>query len=306
MNFLPFLPFIFGSAALAFAGFQQHQKQKRQPAVTAEEEDVEALPAEKPIGDILEVDDVHVEFAADLVNMVLDPGTGLDARIANMRNHVASVFGLILPEIRLTDNVALPNGTYVIKIQGVEQVRSKLHPDQILALIPDDKAKLPDGEDTQEPVYGAPARWINSKQQEQAALEGLTLVSPAEVLATHLLETVKQNFSRLLTLKSLRRLLSEMTNISNPTRSEANRKLLDELIPDKVPVDVLHSVLKLLLAEQVSIRHPALALVINVLQQFHPLDCAGDSSRVEGVHLDSRYRSTACADEAVGKKCRGT
>jgi flagellar biosynthesis protein FlhA len=85
-------------------------------------------------------------------------------------------------------------------------------------------------------------------------------VTPTEILATHLLEVMKRNFSRLLTLKSLRRILTEMTNISDPARAEANRKLLDELIPDKVPVDVLHAVLRLLLEEQVSIRNLPLIL----------------------------------------------
>ena len=172
-----------------------------------------------------------------------------------MRNHVASAFGIILPEIRLTDNPSLPLGTYLLRIQGVEQARAVLKPHQVLALTPDNPDMLPAGIDTVEPVYGAPARWIDEKDQEEAAIAGITLVTPAEVLATHLLEMVKRNFSRLLTLKSLRRLLDEMVNISSPVRAEANRKLLDELIPDKVPIDVLHSVLRLLLAEQVSIRN---------------------------------------------------
>ncbi|MFK7744696.1 MAG: flagellar biosynthesis protein FlhA [Roseobacter sp.] len=257
---LPFAPFILGSAALAFSAYHLHRKQKMQPANVPDLEEETIAPAERALGDILEIDDIHVEFAADLVNMVLDPGTGLDARITNMRTHVASVFGLILPEIRLTDNAALPVGTYVLKIQGVEQARAQLNADQVLALVPDHPVQLPDGSDTNEPVYGAPARWIKSRDQEKAALEGLTLVSPAEILATHLLETVKRNFSRLLTLKSLRRLLGEMVNISDPGRAEANRKLLDEMIPDKVPIDVLHSVLRLLLDEQVSIRNLPLIL----------------------------------------------
>ncbi|MCJ8335301.1 MAG: FHIPEP family type III secretion protein, partial [Epibacterium sp.] len=194
------------------------------------------------------------------VNMVLDPGTGLDARIANMRTHVASTFGLILPEIRLTDEPELEPGTYLIRIQGVEQVRGSLHPDMVLALMPDNHAALPNGLDVTEPVYGAPARWIAGKFQEDAALMGATVVSPPEILATHLLEVVKQNFSRLLTLKSLRRLLKEMTELSDQFRANANQKLLDELIPDKVPIDTLHAVLRLLLDEQVSIRNMPLIL----------------------------------------------
>ncbi|WP_299966291.1 flagellar biosynthesis protein FlhA [uncultured Roseobacter sp.] len=266
---LPFAPFIFGGTVLGLITFLLYRKRKTSADKGDTEEESVDLPREKPLGDILELDDVHIEFAADLVNMVLDPGTGLDARISNMRTHVASVFGLILPEIRLTDNAALPSGTYVLRIQGVEQARAHLSSEHILALIPEGATELPDGDDTTEPVYGAPARWINARDQEQAALDGLTLVTPAEILATHLLETVKRNFSRLLTLKSLRRLLHEMTNISDPVRAEANRKLLDEMVPDKVPIDVLHAVLRLLLDEQVSIRNLPLILEATAEARAH-------------------------------------
>ncbi len=257
---LPFLPFLVGGITLGIAAFAMHRKAQMSASAPEVESLTNTLPKQKSLGDVLELDDIHVEFAPDLVNMVLDPGTGLDARISNMRTHVASVFGIILPEIRLTDHSGLPPGTYVLRIQGVEQARSQLNPDQLLALIPEDQRALPSGTDTSEPVYGAPARWINQKDKEDAAIAGLTTVTPTEILATHLLETVKRNFSRLLTLKSLRRLLNEMVNISDTGRAEANRKMLDELIPDKVPIDVLHAVLRLLLDEQVSIRNLPLIL----------------------------------------------
>ena len=251
---MPFAPFMAGASALGYLSYLMYRRAQVLPAGSAEEETQPVLRG-KLLGDVLELDDIHVEFAPDLVSMVLDAGTGLDARILNMRNHVASAFGIILPEIRLTDNPSLPLGTYLLRIQGVEQARAVLNPHQVLALTPDNPDMLPAGIDTVEPVYGAPARWIDEKDQEEAAISGITLVTPTEVLATHLLEIVKRNFSRLLTLKSLRRLLDEMVNISSPVRAEANRKLLDELIPDKVPIDALHSVLRLLLAEQVSIRN---------------------------------------------------
>ncbi|WP_298851052.1 flagellar biosynthesis protein FlhA [uncultured Ruegeria sp.] len=257
---LPFLPFILGAAVLGYAAYSVHRKQRDAEASTQLPPTETDTPMSQAIGDILDLDDVHLEFAPDLVSMVLNPGTGLDARIANMRTYVASTFGLILPEIRLTDRADLPTGTYVIKVQGVEQARGVLNPDLILALVQDGFDLLPDGNDVTEPVYGAPARWILPKDQEDAALSGATIVSPPEILATHLLEIIKQNFSRLLTLKSLRRLLSEMTRLSDPVRAEANRKLLDELIPDKVPIDTLHAVLRLLLDERVSIRNMALIL----------------------------------------------
>jgi flagellar biosynthesis protein FlhA len=192
--------------------------------------------------------------------MVLDPGTGLDARIANMRNHVATTYGVLLPEIRLTDNAALQPGQYLVRVQGVEQVRDTLRPGRILALLNGPVQDDLVGDDVNEPVYGAPARWISPADQDRAALGGLTTVQPPEVLATHLLEIIKRNFPRLLTMKALRRLLDEMVNLTDRGRAEANRKMLDALIPDKVPVDVLLSVLRLLLDERVSIRNMPLIL----------------------------------------------
>lgn len=258
---LPFLPFMLGSLTLGGCAFAVSNASKRDAAATAIENAPKAAePIKTSLGDMLDLDDIHVEFAPDLVEMVLDPGTGLDARVANMRNHVATAFGVLLPEIRLTDNAALPPGYYVVRVHGVEQVRDRLMPDRILALLSDDTAADLPGDNVNEPVYGAPARWISSSSQESAAIAGLTTVQPAEVLATHLLEVVKRNFPRLMTHKALRRRLDEMTNLTDPDRSEANRKLLDELIPDKVPVDVLLAVLRLLLEERVSVRNMALIL----------------------------------------------
>ena len=259
---LPFLPFVLGGGVLGFAAYRIQQKIKAEEEAEIEEEMEETAnptPA-KALGDILDLDDLHLEFAPDLVSMVLDAGTGLDARIANMRTHIATSFGLILPEIRLTDQADLERGTYVVKVQGVEQVRGTLHPDMVLALMPDNHGALPPGTDVTEPVYGAPARWINAAQQQDAVLAGATVVTPPEILATHLLEVIKQNFARLLTFKSLRRLLNEMTELTDQFRAEANRKLLDDLVPDKVPLDTLHSVLRLLLDERVSIRNLPLIL----------------------------------------------
>lgn len=186
-----------------------------------------------------------------------------------MRNHVATEFGILLPEIRLTDNVSLADGQYRILVHGVEQVRDSLQPDRVLALLTGPDGPVLSGEDVKEPVYGAPARWIAPHDQEAAALAGLTTVQPTEVLATHLLEVVKKNFPRLMTLKALRRLMNEMCSLSDPARSDANRKMLDELIPDKVPVDMLLSVLRLLLEERVSIRN--LTLIIEATAEGRQL-----------------------------------
>lgn len=253
---MPFLPFMLAAVGLGGIAFVQSRK-----ANVAADAPVQAAEPARPrsIGDVLDFDDIHIEFSPNLVAMALDPVTGLDGRIASMRNHVATAFGFILPEIRLTDEAALPSGRYRIRLQGVERVADQLFPDRVLVLLTDG-VLAPDGVDVKEPVYGAPARWIQPDQQEDAALSGLTVVSPNEVLATHLLEVLKSNLSRLLTLRGLRRLLDEFVKLSDPVRAEANRRLLDELLPEKVPLDLLHAVLRLLLDERVSIRNLPLIL----------------------------------------------
>ncbi|WP_234988783.1 flagellar biosynthesis protein FlhA [Tropicibacter naphthalenivorans] len=279
---LPFLPFTLGAAVLVGTAWWLSTRPPEEEAAPVEEDEV-TEPKTQQMGDVLDLDDIHVEFAPDLVNMVLDPGTGLDVRIANMRTHIASQFGLILPEIRLTDAPSLPTGTYVVKIHGVEMARGELNPDLVLALVPEASNALPAGRDVTEPVYGAPARWIRPEDQERAAITGVTIVTPTEVLATHLLEVIRRNFGRLLTLKALRRLLDEMVSLTNPARAEANRKLLDELIPDKVQIDTLHQVLRLLLDEQVSIRN--LPLILEAISEMR-----GQQTQPEAICEHVRQR----------------
>ena len=250
---LPFVPFVLGAATLIASAYHFKRKIDRTPEVVAPIS-IERTP-EKSMGDILDLDEIHVEFSPDLVMMALDPTTGLETRIGNMRNYVASTFGLVLPEIRLTDDASLSSGVYRIRIHGVIMAEDKLQPASVLALLPPDAPNTIDGETVKEPVYGAPAKWISKQKKEGAALAGCTVVAPPEILATHLLEVVKGNFSRLLSLRGLRRILDEFTNLSDPKRSEINRKILDELIPEKVSVETLLQVLRLLLEEQVSIRN---------------------------------------------------
>ncbi|KMW59032.1 Flagellar biosynthesis protein FlhA [Candidatus Rhodobacter oscarellae] len=281
---LPFIPFVIGAAVLFTAAFygRRAQEAERQREEADAQEPAVPQPAAS-LGDMLDLDDIHVQFAPDLVAMVLDPATGLDVRIANMRNHIATEFGLILPEIRLTDDAALPSGSYAIRVQGVEQAQDILRPERLLAILTSEDPNLPPGEDVKEPVYGAPARWIAEDMHETAALTGTTVVTPTEVLATHLLEVIKSNFGRLLNLKALRRLLDEFTNLSDPNRAAANRRMMDELVPDKVPVDLLLTILRLLLEERVSIRN--LPIILEAIAEAR-----GAQATPEGICEHVRQR----------------
>ena len=270
---LPLVPFMIGAAALGGLAFLRSRQIDAEGRADPPVDPTDA-PAPETDGDVLDLDDIHVEFAPDLVALVLDPATGLDARIKNMRTHVARSFGLILPEIRLTDRGDLPAGTYAIRLLGVEQTRAMLQPGRALALLGDAPVDIPPGEDVAEPVSGAPARWIDGSARESAAMAGLTVVTPTEVLATHLMEVLKRNLARLLTFKTLQRQLDAFVTLSNGTRAEENRRLLDELVPDKVSLDMLHAVLRLLLGEQVSIRN--LPLILEAIAEMHATKAGPD------------------------------
>ena len=263
---LPFVPFIIGAGCLGAAAWYARAATGGEGADAATTA-TPAAPAKKSLGDLLDVDEIHMEFSPNLVPVVMDEATGLDARIANMRNHIATEFGLILPEIRLTDNPGLAPGSYTIRVQGVEAARSAIETDRVLVLLPDEDAPAPEGRSVAEPVYGAPARWIAPELQEEAALMGLSVVTPTEVVATHLLEIVKANFGRLFTRRALRKLLDAFVSPTDAKRAEANRRMLDEFVPDKVPIDQLQSVLRLLLEERVSIRN--LPLIFEAIAETH-------------------------------------
>jgi len=258
---LPIIPFFAGAAALGAAAYVSFKRKAREAEAAKMEAVVDAPKSQqKTLGDMLDLDEIHLEFAADLVATVMDETAGLDRRILNMRNHIAAQFGVVIPEIRLTDSTLLPDGTYVIRIQGVEVARSEVEIGKVLVLLADGVIDPPNGHDVSEPVYGAPARWIEPDMQEEAALQGLSVVTPTEVISTHLLEVLKQNFGRLFNRRTLRKLLDEFVAVSDSTRAAANRRILDEFVPDKVSIDLLQSVLRLLLEEQVSIRNLPLIL----------------------------------------------
>jgi flagellar biosynthesis protein FlhA len=263
---LPLVPFLLGACVLGVAAWFSFSDQRRKQLAEQSLEEIDEIPA-RSLGDLLDVDEIHVEFATDLVPSVLDEATGLNSRITNMRNHIAKTYGLVIPEIRLTDNPSLSKGRYTIRIQGVEFAKSMIEPEKVLVLLGDGSNKAPPGRDVAEPVYGAPARWVSANDQETAMIEGFAVVNAIEVVSTHLLEVIKQNFSRLFSRRTMRRLLDEFVQQTDMRRAQTNRRVLDEFVPDKVSVDQLQTVLKLLLDERVSIRN--LPLILEAIAEIN-------------------------------------
>ncbi|NOX96120.1 MAG: flagellar biosynthesis protein FlhA, partial [Alphaproteobacteria bacterium] len=254
---MPFIPFMTLALILGVTAYFSYQRKKRaeESKAAPEDEAADSAPKQESLGDILDLDEIHIEFAPDIIPLCMDSDVGLDKRIAKIRKYVAAEFGFIVPAIRLTDNTALRENEYVIRIHGVEIARSTLDPKGVMVLTRDDVPLDIAGRDVKEPVYNAPARWIAANRQEDAVILGLPVIEPVEVAATHLLEVIKSNFARLMTRRALRRVLDEFVATSDPVKAEANQKILDEFITDQTPFDLIQAVLRLLLEERISIRN---------------------------------------------------
>ncbi|NOX94427.1 MAG: flagellar biosynthesis protein FlhA [Alphaproteobacteria bacterium] len=252
---MPFIPFMSAAGLLGALAYYAQQKSAKNKVAEEIKEAVPESVKEESLGDILDLDEIHIEFSPTIIPTCMDSEAGLDKRIAKIRKYIAAEFGFIVPAIRLTDNTALDDNEYVIRIHGVEVARNFLDPKSVLVLTRDDVALNIHGLDVKEPVFGAPARWIPSDRQEDAIILGLPVVEPAEVAATHLLEIIKSNFGRLMTRRALRRIFDEFVTTSDAAKSELNRKMLDEFVNDQTPFELVQAVLRLLLEERVSIRN---------------------------------------------------
>ncbi|NWG93393.1 MAG: FHIPEP family type III secretion protein, partial [Parvularculaceae bacterium] len=293
---LPFLPFM--AAALAFAGVAYRLQGIRRRAATPPAENAPAPVAEKSLGDLMNLDEIQVEFASDLVPLALDMATGLDTRVAKIRNHVAAEFGFVVPPIRLNDNADLEPGEYVIWIHGVESARFRLRAGCVLILAEEDEVFPFDGAPVEEPVYGASARWIAAQHREAAASLGCPVIEPPEILATHLLETIKGNFGRLMTRRAVRKILDEFVKTSDPARSAANRQIVDEFIPDKVPIEIVQSVFRILLEEAVSIRN--IPVILEAAAEARPW-CQSADKMAEHVRRRLSRQITASLKTELGQ-----
>ena len=254
---LPFLPFMIGALLLggaAYWGFKTQEEAKQTEA--SQDETAEDDTPKKPLlGDALDLDEIHVELSKEIVPLTMGEEFGFDQRVEKIRRYIVTEFGFVLPPIRLTDNAQMEANQYRIKIQGTEVATNTLKPNHVLALM--DEKDFPDinGENTREPVYNAPARWVLKDHQDELMMLGVPTVEVTEVLATHLLEVVQANFTKLLTRRSLRETLETFKNVSDPGRAESNKKILEEFLPDKVPMETLQGVVRLLLEERISIRN---------------------------------------------------
>jgi flagellar biosynthesis protein FlhA len=256
---LPRTPLIVMCAAcLGMARMITQSETRKQTQETAAAE--ERLPkAEERIEDFLSVDPMEVEVGVGLIRLA-DPKRGGDLleRIQRVRQSVAAEIGIIMPKVRIRDNMRLDPNEYRIKIADMPVAQDRLEPSYLLAIDSGMTTGKIDGIVTKDPAFGTEARWILPGLQDQAELTGYTVVEPGAVLATHLTEVCRRHADEILTRDATKHLVNEL--------KQTQPAVVDELIPGTLSLAEVQGVLQLLLREQVPIRQ--LATILETLGDY--------------------------------------
>lgn len=247
----PFFPFFLLSAITTSIGilrYRQIKKEEKEKLQIEQEKRLEeSKPAEIPIEETLKIDPVEIELGYNLISLV-DESQGGDVfkRITNIRKQLATELGIILPPVRVRDNLQLEPEEYVIKIRGNEIARNKLYSNMLLAMNPGTADTEIEGLKVTEPVFGLPATWIPHNARESAEISGYTVVEPATVLSTHLTELLKRNADKLLTRQEVKKMIDNLES--------THKVLLDEMVAENLPLSTIQKVLQNLLIEGIPIR----------------------------------------------------
>lgn len=259
---LPDLPFFTMAIGFIYLGLrfrkagQKSAELEPTPAAEARSEDIRRP---ENIIPLLQVDPIELEFGYGIIPLA-DPNQGGDLfdRLVMIRRQIALEYGVVVPMIRLRDNIQLEPNQYVIKIKGAEVAQGGIMFDQFMAMNPGSVEGEIDGIDTIEPAFGLPAKWINESDRERAEIMGYTVVDPSSIISTHLTEVIKRHSHELLGRQEVKQLIDNLR--------ENNSTLVDELIPGQMSIGDVQKVLQNLLREGVSIRD--LVTIVETLADY--------------------------------------
>jgi flagellar biosynthesis protein FlhA len=246
---LPKLPFFVLGGAIALLGRAADQGAKKRVAAekTAQEAVPKLPPAPDPMTDLLQIDPIEIEVGYALIPLVDEKqGGDLLERITLLRKQAALELGILVPPIRIRDDIRLPANEYVIKLRGSEIARSEIMPRFLMALDTGRATGNVDGMETIDPSFGMPARWIAGGRRIEAESKGFVVVEPTTVIATHLMEVLKANAAELLGRQDVQEMVD--------TLKKTHPALVDDIVPAKLSLGALHRVLQRLLRERVPIR----------------------------------------------------
>jgi len=261
---MPGLPMWMLAAALIAIGAISRARKNREEAVdTGAEALMEQAAEEKrrpeSVTTLLQVDPIELEFGYGIVPMVdVSQGGDLLDRVVMIRRQCALDLGVIVPAIRLRDNIQLGTNTYVIKIKGTEVTRGEVMADHLLALSTGDVEEEIYGIPTIEPTFGLPALWITKEDRERAELMGYSTVDPPSIIATHITEVIKHHGHELLSRQQVQTLIDNLSKIQPA--------LVEEVVPKMFSLGEVQKVLAALLMENVPIRD--MATIVETLGDY--------------------------------------
>ena len=230
--------------------------------VVTEEMKVEEIRKPENVVSLLHVDPIELEFGYGIIPLAdVNQGGDLLDRVVMIRRQLALELGMIVPIIRLRDNIQLSPSQYVIKIKGVEVSSGELMMDHFMAMNPGTAEEEIDGIPTAEPAFGLPAIWITESQRDRAEMLGYTVVDPPSIIATHMTEVIKKHAHELLGRQDVQTLLDNVKN-SYPA-------IVEELVPKQLSLGEVQKVLANLLREGVSIRD--MVTILETLADYAPV-----------------------------------
>lgn len=275
---MPIIPFWGVAGILMFLSIKKFNKQQSEEE---EEERRKQLPdkEEEKVEDYLLMDTLELEIGYSLIPLV-DPEQGGDLldRMASLRKQLAIELGIIVPPIRIRDNIQLNANDYVIKMRGIVQGEGDLLPGYYMALLPADfDIELP-GIKTKDPTFGMDAVWISSKNRSQVEKYGISAIESGAVITTHLMEIIKRKAYKIMDRQMVKQLVD---NLKATTPA-----LIEELIPDVLKLGDVQKVLKKLLKERVPIRD-----LVTILETL-----ADQATHTQNTDVLTEYVRAALAD----------
>jgi flagellar biosynthesis protein FlhA len=247
---LPRIAFMSLSILLAFLGYSLSKAQKQeaeQEEAESEENQVEEIRKPENVVSLLHVDPIELEFGYGIIPLAdIKQGGDLLDRVVMIRRQLALEFGMIVPVIRLRDNIQLGPNQYVIKIKGVEISRGELMLDHLLAMNSGEVEREIEGIKTKEPAFGLPAVWVSESMRDRAEMLGYTVVDAPSIISTHLTEIIKRYSHELLGRQEVQSILDNV--------KEHSPASVEELIPKLLTLGEMQKVLANLLREGISIR----------------------------------------------------
>ncbi|MFJ7648159.1 flagellar biosynthesis protein FlhA [Lysinibacillus sp. NPDC097279] len=252
-----------GISLIAGAYMMDRKKPEDEEELLEIEEEVatDGMKSPENVVNLLNVDPIEFEFGYGLIPLV-DAAQGGDLldRVIMIRRQLALELGIVIPVVRIRDNIQLQPNEYRIKIKGNEMARGELLLDHYLAMSPGDDDSI-EGIDTVEPSFGLPAKWITEQVKEDAEMSGYTVVDPPSVVSTHLTEIIRANAHELLGRQETKQLIDHLR--------ETHPILVEELTPAPLSTGEIQKVLGKLLRENVSVRN--LPIIFETLADYAKL-----------------------------------